>query len=88
MTVKQFQKILKEALEIEDMSTSSLQYIMNILSAAISKYANNQYGIYAHSEEDDSGQHVGYYFYLAHPNPWHDLRFPEKGSLAIKLSKK
>lgn len=88
MTGKQFQKILTEVLQDEDMSTSSLGYIRNILSAAVFKYANGDYDIYAHSNEDGSGQHVGYSFHFAHSKkPWHDFRFPAKGSLAIKLSK-
>lgn len=87
MTKKQFAKILKEAVEIEDIPASSLKYIMNIVHAAIFKY-NVSYGAYVHTEEDEQGNHIGYYFYLAHTNnPWHDFRYPEKRSLPIKLSR-
>ncbi len=86
MTQKQFAKILKEAVETEDMSTSSLKYIMDIVCAACSKYKTH-YSANAHSEKDAKGNHVGYYFYLSHPNPWFDFRYPAKGSLPIKLSR-
>jgi hypothetical protein len=78
---KAIQKLFGEALGHEDMSSSSLSYIVDILWAANNKHANGDYGIYAHPQEDQQGNHLGYCFYLAHvKDPWHDFRLPDMRS--------
>lgn len=82
----QFERLLKKSLAEEDMSTSSLKYIMGILKAANSKYTNRHYMIEAVSEKDAKGKHIGYKFKFDHPNRFCDFRLPFNGCYPIKRS--
>lgn len=86
MTHKHFEKIIKDALANEDLSTSNLKYIMEILRAANAKFANRHYMIEAVSEKDEKGKHIGYKFNFQHPNKFCDFRLPFKGCYPIKRS--